>query len=210
MPSATLTIDWGILSNVSVEAASEQRDGLALESGLMKASEAASGKGTKKWTSGGRYPVSVQMYTHTGITSFSDGYEEFDNSAVEPDRVAYYSPAVSGLLLKIGIKETYEYGSTTSGLKNKVKRLVSNGMGFLHRNWTQRIVSGLGSGFTDWTTFNGFDVTGASGGVFERAAAGSQSNTIGGLSKSTYSFAIGWNNRVVNLSNAYGSNQTGV
>jgi len=77
-------------------------------------------------------------------------------------------------------------------------------MGFLHRNWTQRIVASIGSGFTGWGTFNGFDST---AGIFESGAAGSgQSNSIGGLSKSTYAFAIGWNNRVANMADAFGTN----
>lgn len=204
MPTTSVSIDWGILSFAGLEAASDTRDGLALSSGLIAMYESLLGKGNKKWTHGARKVASVQMLTHTGITSFSDGFEEFDGGATEPTRDAIYSPALSGLLLKIGAKEMAMYGNSTAGLRPKVESLVVNGMGMLSRNWTQRIVAGIGSGFTDWLSWNGFDsVTG----VFERAAAGSQSNSIGGLSKSTYAGAIGWSNRVVNMNNAYGSNQ---
>lgn len=204
MPTTSLTIDWGILSFAGLEAASDTRDGLALTSGVIKMYEDVLGKGNKKWTHGARKVASVQMFNHTGVTSFADGYESFDESALEPTRDAIYSPALSGLLLKIGAKEMAEYGNSTAGLRPKIESLVTNGMGLLCRSWTQRIVASIGSGFTDWTTWNGFDST---AGVFERSAAGSQSNTIGGLSKSTYASAIGWNNRVVNMNNAYGSNQ---
>ena len=208
MPSGTVTLDWGLLSFVGLEAATEFRDGLAIRSGLLAATEKAHGKGNPKWTTGGRDAASIQMFTHTGVTQFSTGYEEFDSSAIEPERDAYQSPAISGLLLKIGINEIYTYGSTTQGLKPKVKSLVTNGMSLLHRAWTQRIVAGIGSGFSNWVSFNGFDsVTG----IFERGAPGSgQSNSIGGLSKSTYASAIGWNNRVVNLNNAFGANENGL
>src|SRR3990167_7334302 len=103
MPTTSPSIDWGILSFVGIEAAQERRDGLALNSGLMRACDDAHGKGNPKWTSGGRYSVSVSMYAPTGATVFTSGYEEFDPTAVEPERVALYTPAVSGLLLKIGI-----------------------------------------------------------------------------------------------------------
>ncbi len=76
-------------------------------------------------------------------------------------------------------------------------------MGFLRRAFNQRVVAGLGSGYTDWYTLNGIDYA---TGVMERSAVGSQSNTIGGLSKSTYSNVIAWNNVVVDMNNLWGSN----
>jgi hypothetical protein len=211
MAQATLSIDWGLLTLIGVQAAQETRDGLALNSGVMRMYEDALGKGNKKWNqAGSRYQVAVQMLVHTGITEFMSGYESYDPTAIEPNRGAFYQMAQSGMLMKIGIMEVRQYGSTTAGMRPKIESLTTNCMGFLHRNWTQRIVAGIGSGFTQWGTFNGFDFTGATGGIFERAAAGSQSNTIGGLSKATYANVIGWQNRVVNFANAFGTNANGL
>lgn len=207
MPTTSLTVDWGILANVGIEAASESRDGLALTSGVIEAYDSTLGKGNKKWTSGGRKVTSIDTVPHTGITNFASGFEGFDPNAFEPKRDIIFSPSMSGLLLKIGAKEVGEYGNSTAGLKPKVKDLTQSGMGILTRAWTQRIVSGLGSGMTDWISWNGIDST---TGIFEYLAAGAQTNTVSGFSKSTYATAIGANNRVVNLASAYGSNQNGI
>lgn len=205
MPNASINIDWSILSNIGINAAKEKRDALALTSGALDALNSARGKGTPKWDDGGRSNVGINFYNTTGVTVFASGYEEFDPTAIENERVAQFAPSLSGLLMKIGAKEMQIFGSTTAGLAPKIKSLTMSCMGLLQRLWSQRFVAGIGSGFTDWITFNGIDF---STGVFERTAVGAQSNTIGGLSKSTYSFAIGWQNVVADMANAYGANQT--
>lgn len=208
MPAGVLATvpDWGLLSACGLAAADERVDGLAQTSGLMRMDEEVGGKQGRKWEGGARYPRGVLMYAATGVSSMPSGYEAYDNTIVEPERVAYFNLALSGLLMKIGLKEMIQYGnSPNNALKRKIESLTQSCIGFLHREWTKRSVGGLGSGFTDWGTLNGFDVT---AGVFESGAAGSgQSHSIGGLSKSTYAFAIGWNNVVVNLGNAFGTNQ---
>ena len=210
MPTTSVTIDWDTLAILGVQAAQSSRDGLALTSGWMEACEKILGKGLPKWKSGSRRSVDMQMFVHTGITEFLDGYEEFDNTALAPSRVPIYTPAVSGMLMKIGIQELMQYGNSgdvQGAIQSKIEQLTSNCMGFLQRNWTQRCVASIGSGFSRWTTLNGIDST---AGVFEYLAVGSQTNSIGGLSKSTYSSVIGWQNVVVSLNNAYGTNQSGL
>jgi hypothetical protein len=207
MPSTSVTFDWGLYAAVGQEAASERRDALAKECPLIGHQEQVRGKGKPKWEGGQNFTVALSMVQHTGITQFLDGYEEYDNAANEPDRVAAYPLVMSGLLMKIGGLERYTYGATPGGMRKKIESLTVNCMGFLKRGWEARIIGGVGTGFTSWIGFNGFDST---AGIFERSAVGSQSNTIGGLSKSTYANVIGWNNCVVNLNNAFGTNQIGL
>ena len=182
MPSTTLTMDWGLLAAVGQESASVYRDGLAKEVPLLNFQEQAHGKGKPKWEGGANFNVTVNMQNHTGITAFTDGYELFDPTAYETQRDPLYPLCMSGLLMKIGGLEMYYYGATDGGLRKKIDYLTKSCMGFLRRQWETRILGGTGSGFTQWLTLNGIDST---SGVFERAAVGSQSNTVGGLSKST-------------------------
>lgn len=205
MPTTTQTIDWELISAMGISAAATKRDALKLTSGFMKSQEDAHGAGNPKWGSdtGPRYQVEINFYNHSGITAFPTGYEGFDPTALTPVRSAFYTPAVCGLLMKIGLTESYTYGQRPEALRRVVENRIVSSMGYLHRQWTRQIVAGGGSGFSQWGTLNGIDY---STGVFERTAVGAQSNTVGGLSKSTYAFAIGWNNVVVDMSNAFGTN----
>lgn len=208
MPVQSVNFDIGVLAAAGQEAADDYRDGLAINCSLLHWQEKANGKGTKKWKGGQYYPGSINMQNHTGISQFVDGFELFDASANETQRVPLYPLCVSGLLMKIGVTERYIYGATDGAMQTKVRTLTQSCMGFLQRSWEQRILTATGSGFGNWLTLNGID---SSAGVFERGAAGSgQSNTIGGLSKATYASVIGWNNRVANLNNAFGTNQIGL
>lgn len=208
MPATTVTYDWGVLSACGQAAATEYRDGNELACPLIRVQEEVKGKGNPKFEGGQNMPgPSISMVQHTGITQFSDGYEEYDSSANETQRTPLYPLAMSGLLMKIGGKELRTYSSTPNGLRRKIESLTKSCMGFMRRGWEKRIIAGIGSGFGEWITFNGFDST---GGIFEDDAIGSQTNVIGGLSKATYSTVVGWQNVVVNLNNAYGTNVNGL
>lgn len=209
MAVATLpSVDWDIISNMGISAAKSERDALALTSGFMDSQEDSHGAGKPAWTGdvGPAWQVKLNVYNHSGITAFPSGYEGFDPTARGPTVSAFYQPAVCGILMKIGQTEMYILGQTPGALNKLVKDRIVSCMGFLHRQWSRQMVAGGGSGFTQWGTLNGIDYTGASGGVLERSAVGSQSNTIGGLSKSTYSFAIGWQNVIVDMADAFATN----
>lgn len=205
MPTQSVNFEIGVLAAAGQEAAIEYRDGLRRACNLLRVQEEVKGK--PKWTGGQNYPVTVNMQDHTGITQFVDGFELFDPTANETQRNPLYPLCISGLLMKIGVAERYLYGATNGAMKKKIRFLTESCMGFLQRQWSQRVVGGTGAGFANWITLNGIDST---AGVFEENAVGSQTNTIGGLSKSTYSNVIGWQNTVANLNNAFGTNQIGL
>ena len=209
MPAASLpTLDWETISAMGISAAKDERDALALNSGFMRAQEKVHGAKGKRWDAAKlpTWQVGINFYNETTPNAFPTGYESFDPNEVWPQRAAFYQLAVTGLLMKIGITETYTLGQQSSAMAYAMKARMTSCMGFLTRQYTRQILAGGGTGFSQWGTLNGVDYTGANGGVFESSAVGSQSNTIGGLSKSTYSFAIGWNNVVVDMNNAFGTN----
>jgi hypothetical protein len=67
------------------------------------------------------------------------------------------------------------------------------------------MVQGNVTGWDDWNTLNGIDVT---DGFLEPAAAGggSQAASVGGVSKSTFSSKTGWNNQYFDGSDSFNSN----
>jgi hypothetical protein len=209
MPAASLpTLDWELVNAMGVSPARDKRDALALNSGFMRAQVKSHGAKGKRWDKSNlpAWQVGINFYNETGITSFLTGYEQFDPTEQWPERGAFYQPQLSGLLMKIGAQETMVIGQDTAAMASATQARMVSCMGFLHRQYTRQIVAGGGTGFSQWGTLNGIDYTGANGGVFESSAVGSQSNTIGGLSKSTYNFAIGWQNVVVDMNNAFGTN----
>lgn len=206
MPSTTQVIDWEIISSMGIAAAKDVRDALHLESGYMNSQTDTHGEGKPLWGNIYRYQVTLNLLNHTGITALPTGYEPFDPTSITPNRSAFYNPALCGLMMKIGVAEHMQIGQDGAAMQALVKMRTISCMGYLKRQFTRQTVAGGGAGFSQWGTLNGIDYTGTSGGVLERTAVGSQSNTIGGLSKATYGYAIGWNNVVQDLANAAGSN----
>lgn len=209
MPTATLpSLDWELISSMGLASAKTKRDGLALESGFMRANEKTHGAQGKKWGAENlpAWSVELNVFNHTLPNEFPTGYEGFDPASIWPARNAFFQPKVTGLLMKVGGTEIYTLSQSTEAMRAATDARMVSSMGFLHRQWTKQMVAGGGVGFTSWGTLNGIDYTGASGGVLERSAVGSQSNTIGGLSKSTFSTVIGWQNVIVDCADAFGTN----
>lgn len=207
MPNATLSIDWALISAMGIRESKVQRDALKLESGFMLSQETAHGQKGKKWgrDTGPRYGVELNLYNHTSPSAFPTGYEPFDPSTITPVREAFYSACLTGMLMKIGGAEAYIIGQSTAAYKRLANSLMVSSMGYLKRQFVRQIVAGGGVGFSQWGTLNGIDYTGVNGGVFERTAAFAQSNTIGGISKGTYNYAIGWQNVLQDAANALGT-----
>lgn len=207
MPSTSVTFDVGVLAFAGQRGASTGRNGLLKDCALLHAQEAINGKGKPVWEGGQNYHTRLTVRDHTGVTQFVDGYELYDSTAYETEQNTLYPLCNSGLLMKIGIAERRLLSATDGALAAKVEALAEETVSFLQRQWQYRVVTGTGVGFTNWTTLNGIDST---GGILEQDAVGSQTNIIGGLSKSTYSGVPGWQNQVANLGNAFLTNQIGL
>ena len=204
MPAATITpsIDLEALTLVGIKAAAKATDAQAVTNGLKAGYESTLGKSPAQWTFGERRTTEVQVIDHTAVTNFSTGFEPYDDTALTTGRPAAYGFAISGLAAKIGQRQIRTY-QNAKAFEDWVKRTISNCNGILQRGFDKRIVAATGAGFADWQTFNGFDST---TGFFESGAKGSQTNSVGGLSKSSYAYTPGWNNMVVDMSDAMGSN----
>lgn len=204
MPAATITpsIDLEALTLVGIKAAAKSTDAQAVTNGWKALCESVHGKSPMQWTFGERRTTEVQVIDHTGVTNFSSGFESYEESALTTGRPAAYGFAISGLAAKIGQRQIRTY-QNAKAFEEWVKRTISNCNGILSRGYNKRVVAGTGAGFADFQTLNGFD---SSTGFFESGAKGTQTNVVGGLSKATYAYTPGWNNMVVDMSNAMGSN----
>lgn len=209
MPLQSVGFDVSVLASAGQMAASEKRDGLRRTCSLLHAQEVINGKGKPQWKGGQYFSTEITVQDHTGITQYADGFENYDASAYETQVVPLYPMCISGLMMKLGETQVRLLNATDGALRHKVETLSAATLGFLQRQWQFRIVTGgtTGPGFSNWTTLNGIDST---AGVFEQDAFGSQTNTIGGVSKTTYANVLGWQNCVANLNNAFGTNQIGL
>jgi len=207
MPSATLpTLDWDAISVMGLGARKSKIDALHLESGFMKCMGDSWGKNGAPWGDEFVYQHTLNLYNHSSPSAFPTGYEHFDASAISPVQSAFFKPKLTGIMMKIGVTEMFQLGGKAEAMRKLVEDRQESCMGYLMRQFVRQLVAGGGVGFSQWLTLNGIDYTGASGGVFEENAVTLQGNTLGGLSKSTLSFAKGWNNVLQDLSNAFGSN----
>jgi hypothetical protein len=207
MATQSVAVDVGILSVLGLEAAQERRNGLALQSGVLALMKKAYGRpNAKVWDSGGRYPFELQVREHSTFTDLSaaGGYVSLSNTANDPGVMGYYSLASVAAPIRLGSQELLIYGSGgMNALGEAWKRKTENMIDAAYNFWSQQFVAGGVSGWTSFGTMNGAD---QATGYIEENAVGSQGNTVGGISKSTYASVGGWQNRVQNIADAFGSN----
>jgi hypothetical protein len=95
--------------------------------------------------------------------------------------------------------------SENSGEKAIVKILdvrMRQVMQSLRLEMNRQILAGNSATLTNLGTLNGF----VAGGFLEAETVGTQSNTVGGISKTTYATTNGWQNQAVDVAGAFGTN----
>lgn len=148
----------------------------------------------------------LSLVEHSSITQHSNGYEPVSlavNGVMQP---AVYEWANFTAPIVISKKEELE----NSGEKAIVKILearMRSVMGMLKRELNLQIIAGSSVVLTDMETLNGSDGLGVIGnGFLEAETVGLQDNTVGGISKATYSATHGWQNQVGDVAAAFGTN----
>lgn len=211
MPTQSVTIDSGLLTRVGILAAKERRDGLALTSGVLAALKKALGNpSARKWREGGRYNSAFQVAEHSTFTdlSASGGYSPLSSGSAEPDRSLLYKLADSGGPVYMSGYEIRQFKDGQGGVESEWQRRVEAMVSQAYRKFSQQVVSGNVAGFdtggsSGWSTMNGIDRT---WGFMEDEAVGSQTNSFGGLARSSYATVVGSQNQVQNAGDAFGSN----
>jgi hypothetical protein len=130
------------------------------------------------------------------------GYEKIDLSVSDVFQPAQFGwGSVRRPIVISGEEESVNSGdSAVLSIADSRTKMVANA---LRREFVKQMVQGSVVGWEDWGTFNGVDVT---TGLLEHRAAGSQSNSVGGVSKSTYSSKPGWQNQAFDGAGSFNLN----
>jgi len=160
---------------------------------LFKATPLLNKLAVEKVDGGSRYEQPVVMTEHSVITQLSSGQEPFDTTAANIFQDAIFEWC--DYVAPVTIERKYELSNAGS------KKVVSiaearmrNVIGSMKREWEKQVLAGSSTVLTELQTMQGVD---AGTGWFEEAAFGSQVNSVGGLSKSTYADS-NWQNQVAN------------
>ena len=169
--------------------------------------------GNIKKEDGGSYvehPIS--LLEHSIITQISNGNERINNNTrdIEDSCTFDWCDFIAPIVMK-GREMRSNKGprKVIDIADNRLKNVI----GMLQREWCKQIVRGDSNYLTDLNTLNGGGIDSVADyttGFFEQETFGSQTNTVGGVSKSTYSNV--WQNQVGDVADNfsdYGEAQMG-
>jgi hypothetical protein len=134
----------------------------------------------------------VILTDHSSITQLSSGYEAVNLAVKDPLRTATYNWCDFVAPVVLTKKEELSNKGPRAVVRIAEARLKQV-MGMLKREFEKQVVAGSSTVLTELQTLNGLD--GATG-WFEEGAFGTQTNTVGGIAKS--SFPTSWQNQVQN------------
>lgn len=202
MGTTSVTVGNEILSTTMFVHMKEWRDGLHLATGFLDAQERVHGKGQPTQDGGSRIIIPVVLAEHASDTQLSHGYEEIDLSVADVSRPAVYTWAHTVRPVVISGEEE-RLNSGKSAVISMAAMRTESVANEMKRKFVKQMVSGNVTGWTNWNTLNGIDRT---TGFLEEDADGSQTNSVGGLSKSTYATTEGWQNGIYDGAASFNSN----
>jgi hypothetical protein len=147
-------------------------------------------------------PLSIQE--HSTITQLATGYEPVSLAVNDVLRPAVYDWSDFVAPIVITKREELENSGEYAIVKILEARMKSV-MGMLRRELNKQVLTGTSSVLTSLNTLNGDSAAGGVGsatGFLEALAAGTQGNTVGGISKATFATTPGWQNQFVDIGGA--------
>ena len=203
MATTSLTIGNELLSTTMYVLMKEWRDAVHESVAFLDAQERVHGAGSPSQSGGTRIVTPLGFGEHSSTARMQSGFEKIDLSVSD-----VYQPAVyqwAHVVRPVAISSEEEFinqgdAAVLSILEGRVK-MTANA---LKREFVKQIVKGGQTGWEDWNSLNGIDT--AVAGFIENAASGSQTRSVGGVSKSTYSGKVGWQNQYFDGSGSFNSN----
>ena len=192
MATTTLTVGNELLSTTMHVLMKEFRDNVHESVAFLDAQERIHGAGNPVQAGGTRIVVPLGMGEHSSTTRLQTGFERINLSVSDVFVPAVYQFA--HVVRPVAISSEEEFvnqgdSAVLSILESRVK-MTANA---LKREFVEQIVAGSVVGWEDWNTLNGVDAaTIGQAGFLEENAVGSQGNTVGGVSKNTYSLKPVW------------------
>ena len=202
MPVTPLSLGNELLSTTMHILMKEWRENIYETTAFLDASERVHGAGQPSQSGGTRIICPLGFEEHSSTTRLQTGYERIDLSVEDVFKPAVYSWA--HVVRPVAISSEEEMinqgdAAILSILENRVT-MTANA---LKREYVKQMVQGGVAGWEDWGTLNGVD---NATGFLEENAVGTQGNTVGGVSKSTYSSKTGWQNQMFDGSGSFNSN----
>jgi hypothetical protein len=206
MATTDLTIGNELLSTTMHILMKDFRDNVHESVAFLDAQDRVHGAGKPVQSGGSRVVVPLGFGEHSKSTRMQTGFERIDLSVEDVLQPAQYD--WGHIVRPVAISSEEEMvnqgdAAILSILETRTK-MVANAM---KRDFVKQIVKGSQAGWEDWNTLNGFDVTtGSHAGFLEPEAVGSQGNTVGSVSKSTYSSKTGWQNQKFDGAGSFNAN----
>lgn len=206
---ATTAITFGneFLSTTMYVLMKEWRDGVGYKHAFLEAYQRVHGKGGKTQAGGTRIVQPLGFGEHSKTTRMQTGYERIDLSVSD-----VFVPAVfdwGSVRRPVAISGEEEFiNSGEAKVLDILQERTMMAAEALRRECVKHIVQNNVAGWQDWGSLNGVDAasTGYTAGYLEENAVASQTNSVGGVSKSTYSAKKGWQNQRYDGSASFNSN----
>ena len=203
MPTTSLTVDNELLSATSIEAAREARDLSSITLPFLNNHNRIHGEGQPSKSSGHRWVHSFQTNAHSTPTRKRTGYEQMNLSFAGVLTPMVLAPAEVSYPIGISAVEQDLNGGDLQTIELASRRSKAV-MSEAKRDFEKQMIQGGVSQYEDFNTLNGIDE--ANLGFLEHRAVGSQSNNIGGFSKSQYSTLEGSQNQFFDIGSNFNSN----
>ena len=204
MAAKTLTIGNELLSTTMHIVMKEWRDNIYTSTAFLEAQTRVHGEGQPTKSGGTRIVQPLGFGEHSKTTRLSTGYERIDLSVGDVFQPAVYDMA--HVIRPIAISSEEEMtNSGDSAILSILENRVTSVANAMKRDYVKQMVQGGVAEWDDWSTLNGID---RDSGFLEPATpgSGSQDNSVGGVSKSTFSSKTGWNNQFFDGADSFNSN----
>ena len=145
---------------------------------------------------GQRITRAAILAEHSNITQLSTGYEAVSSSVADVLRSPEFEFCDFVAPIVITKKEELSNRGENAVISIADSRMKSV-LGMLKREWELQTIRGTSTTLTELQSLNGVNTA---TGWLEELAFGSQTNTVGGLSKTTYA-SSNWNNQSFDVSN---------
>ena len=142
----------------------------------------------------------LALYEHSTITQLSTGYEPVSLAVNDVMRPAIYEWADFTAPIVVTKKEELENQGEKAIVKIVEARMRSV-MGMLRRELNKQLIAGTSTVLSNVNTLAGNQTNG----FLEAEGVGNLTNTVGNISKATFSTTPGWQNQVFDVGGAFGT-----
>ena len=177
MATTSLTIGNELLSTTMHILMKDFRDNVYESVAFLDAQERIHGSGKPVQSGGSRIVVPLGFGEHSSTTRLQTGFERIDLSVEDVFQPAQYD--FGHVVRPVAISSEEEMvNQGDAAILSILESRVMMTANALKREYVKQIVKGGQTGWDDWNTLNGFDVTtGDHQGFLEPEAVGSQGNT---------------------------------